>query len=170
MILGHWRKQKTPKAPGNIGENIEENHGNGGKQDKRQQDPETLVVLETSSLLLLPERACAQKGGVELVAIAQVSMKSVLPLFTPSIHIQVWIKWKNHCSKRKHIHLLLLYWKHREMHLPIARRLPSPLFKPEWHGQWFSEIKVLPFVSQSSLSWFHGTETSTTSLEETGFL
>lgn len=64
MILGHWRKQKTPKAPGNIGENIEENHGNRGKQDKRQQDPGTQVVLEISSLLLLPERACAQKGGV----------------------------------------------------------------------------------------------------------
>lgn len=170
MILGHWRKQKTPRASGNNGENIEENNGNRGKQNKRQQDPGTQVVLETSSVLLLPERACAQKGGVGLVAIAQVSMNSVLPLFTPSIHIQVWIKWKNHCSKGKHILLLLLYFKPRVMHLPVARRLPSPLFKPEWHRQWLSEIKVLPFMSQSNLSWFHGTETSTTSLEETGLL
>lgn len=69
MMLGHWKKEKTPKASGkNDGENIKENNiKTKGKQDKDSRSLGIQVVPETSSFRVSagPREACGLEGGCE---------------------------------------------------------------------------------------------------------
>ena len=69
MILGHWKKEKTPKASGkNDGENIKENNiKTKGKARQRQQDPGdpdgTRNNFSSFKVSAGPREACGLEGG-----------------------------------------------------------------------------------------------------------